>query len=290
MAGNTPSGRNASEVLGLVRPNIRGLQPYVGGAQITSYEEWTKLNQNEFPYPPAPGVVAVKDRFNEKGFVSRYPPGDHRELKSKLAPHLDIEPGQISFGNGSDEALQNVALVFLREGDTIAYMRPDYSMWPIYEQLAGASPAIIDLPDDYRLPVGKVAAAGAKLTFFSNPNTPSGALTPVEEVRRLCEELYPNVVVADEAYVDFAEADVLGLVRSGDHPNLIVSRTFSKAYGLAGLRLGYVTGNPDVISRVEAVRLPYNVNPVTYAAGLATLEPDSMAYYKTLIELTKSER
>lgn len=279
---------NVAQVLRLVRSNIRGLKPYVGGAQIISYAEWAKLNQNESPYPPPPSVRAVGNKFNEPGFLNRYPPGDHKELKGRLAAHLGLAPEQITFGNGSDEVLQNVALVFLDKGDKLAYMKPDYSMWPVYEQLTGASPRIIDLPDDYTLPVDRVSAERPKLVFFSNPHTPSGTLTPIDDVRRLCEELFPNIIVEDEAYADFAEGNSLKLLE--DCPNLIVTKTFSKAFALAGMRLGYGLGHPSVISQIDAIRLPYNINAATYAVGLAALEPESIEYYDGMIRLIKSER
>jgi len=282
--------KDISSVLRLVRPNIREMTPYEGGMQITDYEEWKKLNQNEFPYPPAPKVLKVLDYVkNHPHLLHRYPPGDHKELKEGLASYLRVQPEQISFGNGSDEVLQNIGLVFLDKGDKYAYGRPDYSMWPNYQKLTGSSPVIIELPDGYTLPIDELVKAEPKLATFSVPNTPSGAATPVEDLNRLVSEL-DGIFVADEAYADFAEENALELVRNGRHPNLILTRTFSKAFGLAGQRLGYALGHPDVISRLEAVRLPYNITTVTYLMGLAALEPESIEHTRKLVGEIKGER
>lgn len=282
--------KDISSVLKLVRPNIREMTSYVGGVQVTDPEEWVKVNQNEFPYPPAPEVLGVLDYVKRHPhLLHRYPPGDHRELKGRLATHLRVQPEQISFGNGSDEVLQNVGLVFLDNGDRYAYGRPEYSMWPNYQKLTGSTPVIIELPDGYTLPIDELVKAEPKLATSSIPNTPSGAATPIEDLRRLIAEL-DGIFVADEAYADFAEDNALELVRNGRYPNLIVTRTFSKAFGLAGQRLGYALGHPDVISRVEAVRLPYNVTTVTYLMGLAALEPESIEHTRKLVEEIKTER
>ncbi|MBI2084191.1 MAG: aminotransferase class I/II-fold pyridoxal phosphate-dependent enzyme [Candidatus Aenigmarchaeota archaeon] len=282
--------RNVESVLDLVRPSIREMSPYVGGVQISDYENWAKLNQNEFPYPPAPRVLEVLDYIKtHPHLLHRYPPGDHKELKKRLSAYLKIQPEQISFGNGSDEVLQNIGLVFLDKGDRYAYGSPDYSMWPNYQKLTGSMPVIIELPDGYTLPIDEIIKAKPKLATFSGPNTPSGAATPIKDLDRLVAEL-DGIFVDDEAYADFAEDDALELVRSGRYPNLIVTRTFSKAFGLAAERLGYALGHPDIISRVEAVRLPYNVTIVTYLMGLAALEPESIEHTRKLVGEIKAER
>lgn len=284
--------RDVKLVLDLVRPNIRKLTPYVGGIQITDYEEWLKVNQNEFPYPPAPRVIAeIEEILKKKQYLlHRYPPGDHKELKERQAAHLGVTPEQISFGNGSDEVLQNIALVFLGEGARLSYGKPEYAMWWQYENLVGAKPLIVELPDGYTLPIDEIVRGKPELVFFSNPNTPSGAFTPIKKLETLADELFPSIVVDDEAYADFAEDNALELIKNGEHPNLILTRTFSKGSGLAGLRLGYALGHPDVISRIEAVRLPYNVTTLTYYAGLAALEPESIEHSARLIDEVKRER
>ncbi|MBI2542937.1 MAG: histidinol-phosphate transaminase [Candidatus Aenigmarchaeota archaeon] len=280
----------------LVRPNIKGLHPYVGGAQIENYDLWAKLNQNEFPYPPSPRVLeAIRTLPENKRYpINRYPPGDHKELKERLAGYLHVRPTQISFGDGSDENLGNIAIAFVGDGNSLVYpypisfSYPEYSMFPNYAELQGVDKKEIDLNDDFTINVEAFIDGKPVLAYLSRPNSPSGISTPKENIVELCEKSHPRIVAVDEAYSDFAGDDCLDLLQ--EYPNLLLTRTFSKADGLAGLRLGYTIGHEKIIERLEAIRYPYNVNIVAYVAGLAALEDESLVYKKEKVREIKEWR
>ncbi len=285
------NGRDIETVLANVRPNITILHAYVGGIQPDNYAEWVKVNQNEFPYPPAPRVLQVLKEFSDSGLVNRYPPGDYKKLKEALAAYHGISrilPNQITVGNGSDEVLQNIALTLLDSGNHVAFPYPDYLMFSIISDLQNAKYEEVDSNPDFTIPIDELLKRRAKLTLVSNPNTPSGVLTHISEISRLIEGLYPNIVVVDEAYSDFASDDAIKLL--GEYPNLLMTRTFSKVRGIARLRFGYGMGHKDIIGRIEALRLPYNINGAAEVATLAALETESVEYEMNMVKRIKEDR
>jgi histidinol-phosphate aminotransferase len=281
--------KDVNQVLTLVKESLRDKEPYAGGKQIDDYSKWIKLNQNEAPYGPAQIVLDAIDK--SKKYAHRYPPGDHKELREKGAKFYNINPDQISFADGSDETLEYICLVFLERGDLLCYSKNDYSMWDAYRRLVNINNAIIiELPDGYSLPVDEIIKIRPKLVLYSNPNTPSGILTPTKKIKRLVEELYPNIVVQDEAYGEFADESGIDLIKKEKYPNLIITRTLSKAHGLAGFRIGYCIGHPEIISRIEATRLPYNLNIASYNVALAAFDEEALKYTAEKVEMIKNER
>lgn len=281
---------NINGVLEKLRSNMRELLPYEGGAQISleKLSAYVKLNQNESPYPPAPNVCAALKDFIETGYLNRYPPGDHAEIAKAVANYNNIKPEQIAFGNGSDEALEVISTLFLDGGKRVCFPYPDYTMFPIYCHSQNAEYEEVDINSDFILPIEEISKKKADVTFISNPHTPSGRFTPIDGIEKLGEMLFPNILVVDEAYVEFAPQNCVGLL--SDNPNLIITRTFSKAFGLPSLRIGYAMAHEALVERMNAKRLPYNLGWFAYIAVLEALKDEAIEYTKGKIEEVKKWR
>ena len=234
-----------------------------------------KLASNENPLGPSPlAMGAVKKALRG---VNLYPDGNAYYFKRKLAEKLDVTPAHLVLGNGSNDIIEFLGHALLGPGDEMIVSQYCFAIYPIVARLLGASVVTVpaknyghDLPAMLRS-----VTARTKLVFVANPNNPTGTLAPAADVRRLIAELPDGVVLAmDEAYFEFLDRpeDLLPLIRAGQKPNLILLRTFSKIYGLAGLRLGYGIGHPDFISALEKIRQPFNVNSLAQIAGLAALD------------------
>jgi histidinol-phosphate aminotransferase len=256
-----------------VSPRIARLQGYVPGEQPTD-ARLVKLNTNENPYPPSPRVRAAL-RAEADGALNRYPSPMGDALRAKAAEHYGVEPDCVLAGNGSDELLSMCLRACVCEGDRVAYAVPTYSLYRTLAAIAGAATVevpVAELPPRATFPIpDALADAAAALTFVANPNSPYGAPTDLEALSRLCLRT-PGVVVADEAYVDFASAAASALVLLARHRNLVVLRTFSKSFSLAGLRLGLAFAAPDLIAELAKVKDSYNVSRLALAAGVAALD------------------
>ncbi len=272
----------------LIRPLVRALHPYTPGEQ-PRVRDLIKLNTNENPYPPSPKVLdAVRAAVD--GRLRLYPNPSADRLREGLARLHGCEPRQIIVGNGSDELLALAVRSFVEpEGGggsmdskaTVQFFSPSYSLYPVLAASHGASVRPVPLGEGFSIPsVGALRESGcfdfrAALTFVTTPNAPSGAGYTREVLRNLVEAT-KGVVVLDEAYVDFAEEDALQLAL--DHPHVLVSRTFSKAYSLCFQRVGYFIGHPDLIAALHAMRDSYNVNGLGQIAAEATLR--DLPYYR----------
>jgi histidinol-phosphate aminotransferase len=226
-----------------------------------------KLNTNENPYPPSPRVTEALVRAAD-ATVRLYPDPDAAALRARAAQVYGIGADHILAGNGSDELLALVLRATVDPGQRVAFPVPTYSL---YETLVAVQDAVavrVPFPDDFTLPPA-LAEARARVTFLCNPNSPSGTLVPVSEVEELARRV-AGVLVIDEAYVDFAPTNCLGLV--GRLPNVVVLRTFSKSFSLAGLRVGLAFGPPEVLAGLRTVKDSYNLNRLSQAAALAALE------------------
>lgn len=179
-----------------------------------------------------------------------------------------VSADEVIVGNGSDEILNLVARAFGAYGKRVLQTDPSYSLYPVVTAIAGGELVSVPFAADFALPLDKIIEAAADLIFLTCPNAPTGVLFPLEQIFELLEAS-PGLVVVDEAYAEFSGQSVLPLLR--DHPNLIVTRTFSKAYGLAGLRVGYAFANPVIISVLDRMRDSYNVNRLSQAGALAAL-------------------
>ena len=234
-----------------------------------------KMASNENPLGPSPAALAALKKALRT--VHLYPDGNAFYFKQKLAAKLGVTPGNLVLGNGSNDVIEFLGHALLGPGDEMVVSQYCFAIYPIVARLLGARVVTVpaknhghDLPAMLR-----AVTANTKLMFVANPNNPTGTLAAPAEVRRLATQVPQSVVLAmDEAYIEFMDdpVDLLPLVRAGQKPNLILLRTFSKIYGLAGLRLGYGIGHPDFIAALEKIRQPFNVNCLAQAAGLAALD------------------
>jgi len=237
--------------------------------------EIIKLASNENPLGPSPAALAAMEKALQS--LHLYPDGNAFYLKRKLAGQLGVDPAQLILGNGSNEIIEFIGHALMAPGTDVIVSQYCFAVYPIVTQLFGANLVTVpaqahghDLPAMLRAVTPKT-----RVLFVGNPNNPTGTLAPATDIVRLLEELPPHVLLAmDEAYIEFLEApfDSLARIRSGAHPNLLLLRTFSKIHGLAGLRLGYGIGHPDLIAALEKVRQPFNINALVQAGALAALD------------------
>jgi histidinol-phosphate aminotransferase len=240
-----------------------------------------QLASNESPFPPHPKVVEAIAKA--AGAMHRYPDPDATLLRRRLAERCETEPGRVAVGNGSCEILLAAAEALCEPGAEIVYAWPSFSMYPYLPALTGAREIRVPLAEgdvhDLEAMAGEVTAA-TQLLIVCNPNNPTATHIPAAEIAAFCARIPPHVtVILDEAYVEFQTNDdpdaSLRLLR--DFPNLVVLRTFSKCYGLAGLRVGYAIGGASFRAAVDAVRQPFSVNALAQAAGAeAVLHQDDV--------------
>ncbi len=251
-----------------------------------------QLASNESPFPPHPKVV--ESIAAAAGAMNRYPDPDATLLRRRIAERYETEPARVAVGNGSCEILLAAAEALCEPGAEILYSWPAFSMYPYLPALTGAREVRVPLAEgdihDLEAMAAEVTAA-TQLVLVCNPNNPTGTHVPAAEVAAFCADLPAHVtVILDEAYVEFqthddpdATVDLLA-----DLPNLVVLRTFSKIYGLAGLRVGYALGSPKFRAAIDAVRQPFSVNALAQAAGAeAILHQDDVT---RRVEATIAER
>ena len=248
------------------RPNIAAMPGYTPGEQPRD-GEYLKLNTNENPYPPSPRVAeAIAAAFD--GRLRRYPDPVGTAFRRVAAELHGVEPAQILAGNGSDDLLTILTRAYVGPGDLVAYPSPSYILYKTLAEIQDARFVELPFARDWSLAPSQLPETSAKLAFLANPNSPSGTCLPPEAVARLAEAC-PCPLVVDEAYGDFAETSCIGLVAS--HPNVIVTRTLSKGYGLAGLRIGYLIASPEIVSVLEKVKDSYNCDTLSLLGGAAAL-------------------
>ena len=234
-----------------------------------------KLGSNENPRGPGPAVRSAIANATEE--LSRYPDGSGFALKAALAKRFEVDADDIVLGNGSNDVLELVTQAFLRPGDTAVYSRHAFAVYPLATQARGAIGIEVAPANDYGHDLVAMRAAIApstRVVFVANPNNPTGTWIPPAELLSFLESVPQDVlIVLDEAYNEYLEpsqcAPSAGWTRR--HPNLVVSRTFSKAYGLAALRVGYGLMNANVAEMLNRVRQPFNVNALAQAAAVAAL-------------------
>ena len=250
------------------RANIAELAGYVPGEQPGN-DGTIKLNTNENPYPPSPRVyAALRNAINAD--LRLYPQPLSDSLRSTAASVYGLEPENIIAGNGSDELLSILLRCFVGARDRVAFPVPTYSLYDTLIAIQEGERAVVDYPDDFSLP-DALAAKHAALTFLCNPNSPSGTLVSLQEINRLARAI-SGVLVVDEAYIDFAEsegASMLPLIHQ--LPNLVVLRTFSKSFSLAGMRIGLAFACEEIISGMMKVKDSYNLNRLSVVAATAAL-------------------
>lgn len=254
------------------RPNIARIAGYTPGEQPKG-QRLTKLNTNENPYPPSPAVIDALRNFPAER-LKLYPVPGADGVREAAAELFGIDSTQVLCGNGSDDLLTIALRTFVDQGGGFAYTEPSYSLYPVLADIQGARKMPVALNQDFMLPENAAElAAGATLFIMARPNAPTGNSFPKECVSKLCRE-FPGVVWVDEAYADFADDNCMDLLQH--FPNLVVSRTLSKSYSLAGLRLGLACAAPELIAEMDKVRDSYNIDMITQALATAALK-DSAA-------------
>lgn len=253
--------------MNLVRSNIVRIDGYTPGEQPRD-RSYVKLNTNENPYPPSPEVVRALREFDPER-LRLYSEPLSLELRELAGAPFGLDRDWVLAGNGSDDLLTIALRTFVDQNGRCAYLHPSYSLYPVLADLQAAQHVVIELDENFELPADTVRqAAGASLLFLCRPNAPTGNAFPLATMHRICQD-FPGAVWIDEAYADFADDHCLDFVRQ--YPNVVVSRSLSKSYSLAGLRLGFAFANPALIYEMLKVKDSYNLDSLTQAAGAASL-------------------
>jgi histidinol-phosphate aminotransferase len=269
----------------LAPPNVRAIAPYVPGKPISETARELgmdaatilKMASNENPLGPSPkALAAIRGALDDLAY---YPDGSGYDLKHALERKLGISPERVVLGNGSNDVLELVGRAFLTPADSVVYSRHAFLVYPLLVQAVGAKS--IEVPaKDYGTDLDAIAAAiraDTKAVFIANPNNPTGTFNDWSAVRAFVARVPGDIlVVVDEAYGEYLpealQSPTIGWQR--EHPNLVVTRTLSKAYGLAGLRIGYAVADPSVADVMNRVRQPFNVNHLAMVAAVAALDDD----------------
>ncbi|MEI8012225.1 MAG: histidinol-phosphate transaminase [Candidatus Omnitrophota bacterium] len=278
--------------------HVRKIKPYVGGKPIAEVrrefglKSVIKLASNENPFPPSPRVLkAIAAAARE---VNRYPDGACYALRQELARRHQVAADQLVFGCGSDEIIVMALRAFTNEGDEVVMAKPSFMVYSIAATAAGARCVEVPLKGlAYDLPAMKKAVTPrTRLVFIGNPDNPAGTFAGRTDIAAFMKGLSRDVLVFfDEAYFEFARdekdyLDAMTLLRTC--PNVIVARTFSKLFGLAGLRVGYAAASPEVADLLNRAREPFNVTSIAQAAAMAALKDE--AYYENILKILKRER
>lgn len=268
----------------VVQPQVLGIHPYIPGKPVSDLQRElglthiSKLASNENPLGASPAVLQSIQRALKE--IARYPDGSAYALKAALAEFLAISPRQLAVGNGSNELLEMVARVFAGPGDEIIYSQYAFAVYPISAQVVGAKGIEVPAKEwGHDLPAMLAAITKqTKLIYLANPNNPTGTVFNRRDWEQFISQVPKEVIVVlDEAYLEYAEALLTvddyanGMSYLTDYPNLLVSRTFSKAYGLASLRVGYLAGCEEIVEYINQIRAPFNVSHLAQVAAVSAL-------------------
>jgi histidinol-phosphate aminotransferase len=267
-------------------PHVERLRPYTPGVQ-PSEPGWVKLNTNECPYPPSPRVAeAILRELGTDGASLRlYPNPASGPLRSAVAALHGLESANVCIGNGSDDLLNLLVRCYCGPAAAAGFLLPSYSLYPVLVGIQDGAAVSVPLGRDMRLPVDRIAASGAAIFFLTSPHAPTGVGFPTSEISAILAS-FRGLLVVDEAYAPFARENAAALVAA--HPNLVVVRTLSKAYGLAGIRVGYALAAPAVIGVLDRARDSYNVSRLSQVAAAAAL--GDPGYYAGIVDKIKSTR
>ena len=266
-----------------LRKNIADMAGYVPGLQPEDIASYIKLNTNENAYPPSPRVFEAI--VNEVGDgLRRYPDAASRLAREEAGKLYGFDPSWIIMANGSDEVLNNLIRAFAGEGEEVAYIHPSYSYYGTLAEVQGARVRTFGLTERFE-PEGIPEGYDAKLFFLTNPNAPLGFTYSQSYISELARRI-KGVLVIDETYADFAVENSLELVRSLD--NVVVTRSLSKSYALAGMRLGMAIARPEVIAALDKIRDHYNLDRLAQAAAVAALTDQD--YFLSCGETIKETR
>lgn len=250
------------------RPEIEAMDGYTPGEQPQA-GKFIKLNTNENPYPPSPKVVAAICEAAQTRLV-RYPDPVCNSFRTRAAEVLGVRPEWIMCGNGSDDILTICTRAFVGDGQWLRLPTPSYVLYKSLAEIQGAESEEIKFNADWSLPEAfRVGGPNLQLAFLPNPNSPSGTMVSPDEIAKIADSL-PCPLLVDEAYVDFAETNCIGLVAKNE--KIMVSRTLSKSYALAGLRFGYIVAQPQMIEQLMKVKDSYNCDALSIAGATAAVD------------------
>ena len=267
-----------------VRANVRQMDGYTPGEQPSPGQRVVKLNTNENPFPPSPRVMQAV-REIEPEMLRRYPNPTADAFRAAAAQVLGLTPDMIICGNGSDDILTIATRTFVPPDGTLAFPSPTYSLYPVLARLEEAKSAPVDWGTEWSLPIDDLVATKADAIYLANPNAPSGTFVSPSQIASLASR-FSGLLLVDEAYVDFAEDNCVSLVR--EFANVVVSRSLSKAYSLAGVRFGYAVAQPEVVVEMMKVKDSYNCDALSVAAATAAILDQE--YAKQTWEQIRSER
>lgn len=268
--------------MGYFRDNIEKAVGYIPGLQPDKLDI-VKLNTNENPYPPSPAVLEVIRNISQEQ-IRRYPQPRANSFRTAASQVFKTAAENIICTNGGDELLSIAVRAFCDRNRPLAYPVPSYSLYPILAELHNCPTREIAFDEEYNLPA-KLAKTDAALTIVCNPNAPSGSFISPDELASLADEV-SGVLLIDEAYVDFAEENCLGLPAELD--NVIILRSMSKGYSLAGIRFGYAFARRELIEGLLKLKDSYNVDAVALEAATAAVR--DQVYFRDTIEKVKSQR
>ena len=259
-----------------LRPNIAAMQGYVPGYQPPDIASWIKLNTNENPYPPSPAVreAILAELGGDGASLRTYPSASSLALREAAAELYGFDPSWIIMANGSDEVLNNLIRACAGQGQEVGYVHPSYSYYSTLAEIQGAVVCTYGLNEQYRIEAFPGYYHG-KVFFLTTPNSPLGFAFPLDYIEGLAANC-GGILVVDEAYADFADTNALDLVRKYD--NVVVTRTLSKSYSLAGMRLGLAIARPEIICALDKIRDHYNLDRLAQAACVAAFK--DQVYFK----------
>lgn len=278
----SPSTKSSTGQVTYFRQDVERTKGYTPGFQ-PKQRDAIKLNANENPFPPSPAVMEALAGLTAE-HLRRYPESRGDSFREAAAAVNGVEPDNIICGKGGDDLLSIAIRAFCDENRPVAYPGPTYSLYRVLAELEGVESLEIPFDDGFRLPAA-LTTTGAALTIVCNPNAPSGSWIPAEDLADLARQV-KGVLMIDEAYVDFAPRDAGHLVKEFD--NIMILRSLSKGYSLAGLRFGYAIAQKGVIDGLMKVKDSYNVDAI--AITLATAAIKDQAYFKTNVEKLKQQR
>lgn len=268
-------------------PVVHKLEPYVPGEQ-PKIANLTKLNTNENPYGPSPKVLEAI-RLATSDTLRLYPDPNAAELKQAIADYHQVTPNQVFVGNGSDEVLAHVFHAFFQHDAPLLFPDITYSFYPVYCQLYQIDYQTVPLTDEFEINVNDYCRDNGGI-IFPNPNAPTSRLLDLVEIEALLQKNTDSVVVIDEAYIDFGGQTAIVLVDK--YPNLLITQTLSKSRSLAGMRIGFAVGHPDLIAGLERIKDSFNSYPLdslAITAGVAAFE-DKAYFEKTCQKVISSRK
>jgi histidinol-phosphate aminotransferase len=263
----------------LALPHVASLHAYTPGLQPTD-AGWVKLNTNECPYPPSPRVAdALRRELGGDGAALRlYPNPRSTPLRAAVASLHGLAEQNVCIGNGSDDILTMLVRAFCSDAAPLGFTVPSYSLYPVLVEIQNGRVETIELDRAMRLPIERIHASPARAFVLTSPNAPTGVGFANAELERVLDG-YRGLFVVDEAYAAFAREHAVPLLAR--HRHLVVVRTLSKAYALAGIRVGYALADPSVIDVLDRVRDSYNVSRLSQVAAIAAIEDG--AYFDSLV-------